>query len=159
MFILTVHWDIRAVWSVLTPTAKFYVFCLLLAALATTYVLGQAIFRIRRLRKGVASIDVAIAARCATEVKRRIENLCQLHLLLLFLFGMIFANEMFALVRAIESSSMSLSAARIDICEPITALAFFVFGVLLFLHILQWIVATLLQSFLTTLTGRVVRPD
>jgi hypothetical protein len=159
MFILTVHWDIRAVWSVLTPTAKFYAFCLLLAAVATTYYLGQAIFRLRRLRKGVASIDTAIAARCATEVKGRIENLCQLHQLMFFLFGMIFANEMFALVRAIEDSSMSLSAARIDICEPITALAFFVFGVLLFLHILQWIVATMLQSFLATLTGRSVGPD
>ena len=159
MFILTVRWDVRAIWSVLTPTARFYVLCLLLAAVATTYFLGQSIFRMRRLLNGVTSIDAAIAGRCATKVKGRIENLRQLHLLLFFLFGMIFANEMFALVRAIEHSSMSLSAARIDICEPITALAFFVFGVLLFLHILQWIVATLLQSFLATLTGRAVVLD
>ena len=158
MFILTVPWDVRAIWSVLTPTAKFYVLCLLMAALATTYFLGQAIFRIRRLRKSVASMDAAIAGRCATGVKGRIENLRQMHLLLFFLFGMLFANEMFALVRAIEHSSMSLSAARIDICEPITALAFFVFAVLLFLHIFQWIVAARLQSFLATSTRRPVAP-
>jgi hypothetical protein len=50
MFILTVPWDVRAIWSVLTPTAKFYVLCLLMPAVATTYFLGQAIFRIRWLR-------------------------------------------------------------------------------------------------------------
>jgi hypothetical protein len=44
---------------------------------------------------------------------------------------------MFALVRAMEHSSMSLSAPGIEICEPIAVFAFFVFGVLLFLHILQ----------------------
>jgi hypothetical protein len=159
MLILTVPWDVRAIWSVLTPTAKFYVLCLLLAAVATTYFLGQAIFRIRRLRTSVAPMDAEIAELRATEVKGRIENLRQLHLLLFFMFGMFFANEMFALVRAIEHSSMSLSAARIDICEPITALAFFVFGVLLFLHIFQWIVAVRLQSFLATATRMPVAPD
>jgi hypothetical protein len=159
MLILTVPWDVRAIWSVLTPTAKFYVLCLLLAVVATTYSLGQAIFRIRRLRTSVAPMDAEIAELRATEVKGRIENLRQLHLLLFFMFGMFFANEMFALVRAIEHSSMSLSAARIDICEPITALAFFVFGVLLFLHIFQWIVAVRLQSFLATATRMPAAPD
>jgi hypothetical protein len=159
MFILTVPWDIRAIWSILTPTAKFYVLCLLLAAVATTYFLGQAIFLKRRLRNAVTSMDAAIAERCATEVKGRIENLRQLHLLLFFLFGMFFANEMFALFRTIEHSSMSLSAARIDICEPITVWSFFVFGVLLLLHIFQWIVSARLQSFLATPTRRSVAPD
>jgi hypothetical protein len=112
MFILTVRWDVRAIWSVLTPTARFYVLCLLLAAVATTYFLGQSIFRMRRLLNGVTSIDAAIAGRCATEVKGRSEKFRQLHLLLFFLFGMILANEMFALVRAIEQSSMSLSASE-----------------------------------------------
>jgi len=152
MLILTVPWDVRAILSVLTPTAKFYLLCLLLAVVATAYYLGQAMFRIRRLSNSVASVDALIARRCVTEVKGRIENLRQLHLLLFFLFGMFFANEMFALIRAIEHSSMSLSAARMDICEPITALAFFVFGVLLFLHIFQWIVATWLQSFFAATT-------
>jgi hypothetical protein len=37
---------------------------------------------------------------------------------------------------------MSLSAARTDIFEPVAAFAFFVFVVLVLLHLFQWIVAT-----------------
>jgi hypothetical protein len=48
---------------------------------------------------------------------------------------------MFALIRAVENSSMSLSGARIDILEPAAAFAFFVFVVLLLLHVFQWTVA------------------
>jgi hypothetical protein len=76
-------------------------------------------------------MGAAIAGRCAAEVKKRIKNLRRLHLLVRFLFGMFLANEMFALVREIENSAMSLSAASIDICEAIAVLARFVFGVLL----------------------------
>lgn len=41
---------------------------------------------------------------------------------------------------------MSLSAARIDVLEPVTAFAFWVFVVLTFLHAFQWAVAARLQS-------------
>lgn len=146
-FILTVHWDIRLVWAVLTVTAKFYVVGLLVAAAHTTYFLVQTVSGIRRLQKDDTSIDAAPGKRRLAEMTRGIENLRQLHILLFFLFGMFFANEMFALIRAIEYSSMSLSAASIDIFEPVAAFAFFVFGVLALLHVFQWIVAACLQSF------------
>jgi hypothetical protein len=41
---------------------------------------------------------------------------------------------------------MSLSAARIDVFEPVAAFAFLVFVVLIFLHILQWTAAARLQA-------------
>jgi flagellar biosynthesis protein FlhB len=147
MFILTVHWDLRLEWAVLTVTAKFYVFCLLAAAAYTTFFLVQTVSRIRRLQKDVASIDATPVKCRLIEMTRGIENLRQFHILLFFLFGMFFANEMFALIRAIEYSSMSLSAARIDVFEPVAAFAFFVFVVLTLLHVFQWIVAARLQSF------------
>jgi len=81
---------------------------------------------------------------------RGIETLRQFHTLLFFLFGIVFANEVFATLRAIEYSSMSLSAARIDVFEPVTAFALFVFAVLAFLHAFQWIVAARLQSSFAT---------
>jgi hypothetical protein len=56
---------------------------------------------------------------------------------------------MFALIRAIEYSSMSLSAVS-EIFEPVAAFAFFVFVVLVVLHVFQWTVAVRLQSFAAT---------
>jgi hypothetical protein len=147
MFILTVHWDLRLVWAALTVTAKFYVFCLLVAAAYTTFFLLQTVSRIRRLQKDVASIDATPVKCRPIEMTRGIENLRQFHILLFFLFGVFLANEMFALIREIEYSSMSLSAARADVFEPVAAFAFFVFVVLALLHVFQWIVAARQQSF------------
>jgi hypothetical protein len=149
MFILTVHWDLRLVWAALTVTAKFYVLCLLAAAAYTTYFLVRTVFRLRRLQKDAASVDPGLMKRRLIEMTRQIETLCQLHTLLFFLFGIFFANEIFATLRTIEYSSMSLSGARIDVFEPAAAFAFFVFVVLVFLHALQWIVSARLQSFFT----------
>jgi len=150
MFILTVHWDLRLLWAVLTVTARFYVLCLLAAAAYTTYFLARTVPRLRRLQKGVATTDRASVKRRLIEMTRGIETLRQFHTLLFFLFGIVFANEVFATLRAIEYSSMSLSAARIDVFEPVTAFALFVFAVLAFLHAFQWIVAARLQSSFAT---------
>jgi hypothetical protein len=150
MFILTVHWDLRLLWAVLTVTAKFYIFCLLAAAAYTTYCLARTVSRLRRLHKDVASTDRATVKHRLIEMTRAIESLRQLYTLFFFLFGIVFANEIFAILRAIGYSSMSLPALRIDVFEPITAFAFLVFAVLTFLHVLQWIVAAPLRSFFTT---------
>jgi hypothetical protein len=146
MFILTVHWDLRLLWASLTVTAKFYIICLLGTAACTTYFLARTMYHLRRLQKE-SSIEAASVRRRQFEITRRIETLRQLHTLLFLLFGVVFANEMFATLRAIEYSSMSLSAARIDVFEPLTAFAFFAFVVLVFLQTFHWIVAARLQSF------------
>jgi hypothetical protein len=150
MSILTVHCDLRLLWAVLTVTAKFYVLCLMAAAGCTTYFLAWTVFRLRRLQKSVPSVGAALVKRRLIEMVRGIETQRQFHTLLFFLFGMFFANEMFATLRAIEYSSVSLSAARIDVFEPGTAFAFFVFAVLAFLHAFQWVVAARLRSLSDT---------
>jgi hypothetical protein len=76
----------------------------------------------------------------------QIENLRQFHTLLFLLFGVCCANEVFATLRGIKYSSMSLSAPTIEVFEPVVAFAFFVFVVLMFMHALQWTVAVRLQS-------------
>jgi hypothetical protein len=80
----------------------------------------------------------------------KLEALRQLHILLLLLFGVDCANEVVATLRVIQYSSISLSAARMDIFEPLAAVSFFVFMVLLFLHVSQWAVSTRLRRSMAT---------
>ena len=150
MSILAVDWDLRLLWAVLTVTAKFYVLCLLAAAAYTTYCLTRTVSHVRRLHRDVASVNETRMKRHLFEMSRVFENLRQFHTLLFFLFGICFANEIFAIFRAIGYSSMSLSALRIDVFEPVTAFAFFVFMVLAFLHAFQWIVSARLRSYFAT---------
>jgi hypothetical protein len=87
MFILSVHWDVRLVWAVLTLTAKFYILCLLAGAARTTYFLAGTVFRLRRLQKNGTLTNTARVKRSLVEMTRRIENLRQFHILLFLLFG------------------------------------------------------------------------
>jgi len=120
------------------------------AAVYTTSFLARTVFRLRRLQKNVPSIGAALVRRRLIEMITGIATQRQFHTLLFFLFGMFFANEMLATLRGIEYSSMSLSAARIDVFEAVTAFAFFFFVVLVFLHAFQWILAARLRSLSDT---------
>jgi hypothetical protein len=143
MFILTVHWDMRLVWAVLTVTAKFYILFLLAATVYSTSSLALITIRLHRLLKHGASADMSLRL---IEMTKRVESLRQFHTLLFLLFGLCCANEVFATLRTIHYSWLSLSAAKIDVFEPVTAFAFLVFVVLTFLHAFQWAVAARLQS-------------
>jgi hypothetical protein len=74
-----------------------------------------------------------------------LENVRQLHLLLLLLSGTALASELLATLRSFRYASMSLSGASIEGFVPCTAFAFFVSVVLTFLHVFQWIVASRLR--------------
>jgi hypothetical protein len=136
MFILAVPWDVRALWGVLPITAKFYLFCLLVAAAYTIYFLTRTLSRLHRLPQ-----DIPSKRRSLLEMTNAMEGLRQFHTLLFLLFGVFFADEMFATLRAIRYASASLSGATMDIFEAPTAFAFLVFVVLVFLHVFQWVVA------------------
>jgi hypothetical protein len=146
MFILTVRWDFRLLWAVLTITAKIYILCLLTGALFSTYSLARIASRFRQLTKHLSSADKKETRLRLKAMTTQIQTLRQFHTLLLLLFGVCCANEVFATFRAIRYSSMSLSAARLEVFEPVAAFVFFVFIVLLFLHAFQWAVAHRLQS-------------
>jgi len=150
MFILTVHWNLRMVWAGLTVTAKFYGFCFLAAAVYTAYSLARTEYHLRHLRKDVAPTDPMLVRFRLSEMTRGVETLHQFQILLFLLFGVVCTNEIFATLRAIQYSSISLSAARVEVFEPVTAFAFCVFTMLVFLHAFQWIVAARVKSHLTT---------
>lgn len=139
MFILTVHWDVRALWGVLPVTAKFYLFCLLAAVAYTIYFLTRTLSRLHRLPQDAPSNSETSLRLSLIEMTNGMENLRQFHTLLLLLFGVFFTDEIFATLRGIRLYSASLSAARMEIFEAPTAFAFTVFAVLLFLHSFQWI--------------------
>jgi hypothetical protein len=69
------------------------------------------------------------------------QTLREFHAMLFLLFGLCCSNEVFATLRGIQNSTVSLSAARFDVFGPVIAFAFFVFAVLLMLHIFRWAVA------------------
>jgi hypothetical protein len=112
----------------LSAGVRRYTGYLLLRALAHLHVLGK------------KSIPIEAELRKSTlGIAQSTETVRQLHLLLLLLFGVTLANEVFATLRGIRYSSMSLSVARIDVFEPCAAFSFVVFGVLVLLHAFQWI--------------------
>jgi len=153
MFILTVHWDFRLLWAVLTITAKLYVLCLLTSASAgySTFSLARIPSNLRQILKRASLTDKDELKFRLSRLTLKIQTLRQFHALLFFLFGICCANEVFATLRSIQYSSMSLSAARIDVFEPVVAFGFFVFVVLLFLHAFQWAVADRVQRALAKL--------
>jgi hypothetical protein len=146
MFILNVHWEPREVWLVLTLPAKFYFLCLLGSAIYISCSLVRTALDIRCLPRELESTDAPRARSRLIQMNRRMENLRQLNTLLFFLFGIFFANETFATLRAIQLSAMALSGARIDIFVPLTVFAFVVFAMLTILHSFQWVVAARLRS-------------
>jgi hypothetical protein len=146
MFILKVHWDLRMLWTVLTVTAKFYICCLAMGAGYSLVFPIRTTYRSQGLSKHRTASDSAYIKRELIEMTKGIESVRQLHTLLFFLFGVFCTNEIYAAVRAIQDSRMSLSALGFEAFGPVIAFAFCTFVTFAVLHSLQWIVAARLQS-------------
>src|SRR5208282_2035328 len=146
MSILAVHWDLVMPWQRLTLPAKLYILCLLVAGLYAVYLLARTILGLRHLPESVAATETSARRLRLLEMIHRTENLRDLITLLFFSFGISFANEMFATLRAIRNSSMSLAEAHMDIFEPLTAFAFVVFVALAVLHAVRWTITALLRA-------------
>jgi hypothetical protein len=121
MNIVLTPWDFRALWTSLPLLSKLYLVVLLIAASYSTAMLLKIIFR--RLPSGARS---------------RLENLQQLHMWLLLLFGVCFADQVFATFRSVSRWAVSLSAASVDVFNPAVAFAFVTLLALLVLHSLEW---------------------
>ncbi len=142
VLILTVDWNLRALWAVISLSAKLYLLCLFAMAGYTVFQLAKMIRSQRFLRR---QSSLQVAAPLQQAITAKIVDLRQLQFLFLLIFGDCFANECFATIRAIRYSAVSLSPATIDIFEPATAFAFVVFALLSLLHGLQWFVSSRLE--------------
>ena len=140
MLILSMPWDFRSLWAVLTITAKFYTICLLAGAAYSTYSLARIVVWLRRNARNKTVMKEV------DEVRTKTQSLREFHTMLFLLFGLCASNEVFNVLRGIQNSAVSLSAARFDVFGPVVAFAFFVFAVLLFLHGFRWAVAHRLRA-------------
>lgn len=132
-------------WLTVTLAGRLYLFFLLLGVVCAT------IFHIRTLLYfyNLGAEETSTGARGDSRLARlsvRLDNLQQLHLLLLSLSAMAVADEVLHALRAILYSSMSLAGVGFEVFLPCAMFALFVFGVLTFLHVFQWIVATRLRK-------------
>jgi hypothetical protein len=141
MPILSAQWDFRLLWICLSIIAKLYIICLLVSFTYSVYSLTCTTVRIRQIANRKDS-DMGLLTTMTASVR----TLGEFHTMLLLLFGLCCANELFNTLRAIQNSAVSLSAATWNIFGPVIAFAFFVFAALLFLHIFRWAVAHRLQS-------------
>jgi hypothetical protein len=140
MLILSVPWDFRSLWAVLSITAKFYTICLLAGAVYSTYSLASIVVWLRR-NAGNKTVIKEL-----DEMTAKTLSLREFHTMLFLLFGLCASNEVFNVLRGIQNAAVSLSAARFDVFGPVVAFVFFVFAVLLFLHGFRWAVAHRLRA-------------
>jgi hypothetical protein len=135
MLILSMHWCFRSLWAVLTITAKFYTIFLLAGAAYSIHSLGRIVVWLRR------NVRNKTVTRELDEMRIKTQSLREFHTMLFLLFGLCASNEVFNVLRGIQNSAVSLSAARFDVFGPVVAFAFFAFAVLLLLHGFRWVVA------------------
>ncbi len=149
MFILSVHWDFRSLWAALTIPAQFYTICLLAGAAYSTYSLACIVVCLRRNARDKAVI------RKLDDMRTKTQALREFHTMLFLLFGLCGSNEVANVLRGIQLSFMSLSAAKIEVFEPVARFSLLVFAVLIFLHGSLWVVARQLReaSRFSGLTG------
>ena len=140
MLILSVPWDFRSIWAVLSITAKFYTICLLAGAVYSTYSLASIVVWPRR-NAGNKTVIKEL-----DELRTKTLSLREFQMMLFLVFGLCASNEVFNVLRGIQNAAVSLSAARFEVFGPVVAFVFFVFAVLLFLHGFRWAVEHRLRA-------------
>ena len=140
--LFSVRWDLRSVWSILTLGAQIYLLVFLGAAVFAIIRCARILWSLKQMRHGSGQETGMILAR----FEWRIHSLRQLLVLALLVFGVILANEIFASLRAVQFSYMSLSEYSLrEALEVPTAFAFFSLSSFVCLHALQWFVDMKIQ--------------
>ena len=125
MNLLSVNWDIRALWMILPLLSKICLIFLFTSALFTIIVTLTSILRVKSSEHLAGSTN-------------HVANLRQFQTFAFYFFGACLADHLFAVIKTIERSTMSLQAEGIDAFGPMAWFAFVGFLTLLFSHSLQW---------------------
>ena len=125
MNLLSVNWDIRALWMILP----------LLSKICLTFLFTVALFTIIMILADILGVN---SSEHQARSGYRAANLRQLQTFAFYFFGACLADHLFAATKAIERSTMSLQAEGIDAFGPMAWFAFIGFLTLLFSHALQW---------------------
>jgi hypothetical protein len=134
--ILSVQWDMRSLWAIMSHVAHLYLLALLGVTVFALVSSARILWAIRSREADSRHSHVF------AKLPLRICFLRQLLVLTFLLFGVTLSNEVFGSLRAVWLSHSSLSAYPLqEALEAPTALAFVVCGTLVFLHVLQWYVS------------------
>jgi hypothetical protein len=134
--LLSVPWDIRMLWGLLSVPARVYLVALLATvAFASMFCARTFWFLIQTSRKAGKFASVTYNRHLSP-----ISFLRQFLFLIILIFGAVLANEVFGCLRAVRVSQMSLSEYRLgDALEVPTALAFTSACAFIYVHLLCWI--------------------
>ena len=140
--LFSVRWDLRAIWRILTVPAQIYLIGLFVTAAFAIVRSTRTLWSLRLVRCDAGQNATTTLARLAS----RMRSLQQLLILALLVFGVVLANEVFASLRAVQLSYMSLSEYHLrEALEAPTAFAFFSLSTFVCLHALQWFADTRIQ--------------
>ncbi len=138
----TVRWDLRAIWNLLTVVARIYLLGLFGTSAVAIVRSARTLWSLRQKRGDAGHEATPTLSRLAS----RIHSLQQLLVLVLLVFGAVLTNEVFASLRAVQLSNISLSEYRLqEALEVPTAFAFFSLSIFVCLHALQWFVDATIQ--------------
>ena len=133
--LLSVRWDLRAIWQILTFVAQIYLTGLFGTIIFTIGTSARTLWLLRQLADRTGQESTA----AFQELAWRIHSLRQFLTLAFLVFGVVLANEVFASLRTVRPSYMSLSEYRLsDALEAPTAFAFVSLSTFFCLHVLQW---------------------
>jgi hypothetical protein len=135
-------YDLIVLWKVLSKMARIYAVCLFVFGTYASYSLACVFGGSGNLRGKAAS----------TRAESRIANVRQIILLLLLLFGMTVADDVFPWFRAIRLAQWK-GCDCIDATGLWGVFALAVFVALIFLHVFQWIASIRLQRHAADLSG------
>jgi hypothetical protein len=125
MNLLSVDWDIRALWLMLPVLSRICLLFLLTSTLFTTKVSLTIILKVKSSQHLARSTN-------------RLENLRQFQTFTFYFFGVCLADHLFATVKAIERPTLSLQAVGVDAFSLMAWFAVIGFLILLSSHSVQW---------------------
>ena len=135
MSIFSTPWDVRALWSIMTHAAHLFLLSLFLVAVIVAVKLAKVFLALRKM----PSLDEEAKKALAMVNASRIYNAQQLLGLMRLIFGIIVSNEIFACIRSVSLSRMSLSQLALsEALEAPVAMTFVVFAVFSILHVSVW---------------------
>jgi len=133
MNLLSVNWDLHAIWTMLPLLTKLCLVLCSFTALLTVILSFKSALQMKNPCK---------LARCSN----RLANLGEFQVLVLYIFGACLADHLFASIRAIERSKMSLQAVGVEAFDSLAWFAFIGFLTLLFSHSVRWFTSSRLSA-------------
>jgi hypothetical protein len=134
-------------WTIFPTLTRLYILSLLFVVFYTVFSLAKILIAIRGLRKRLPDSALESTVRTLAD---RLTNLNRLHHLFLLLFGACLADHLFAIIRSLQHQYMYPAADTVELFGPTLAFAFCVLLVLTMLHVLHWVVLTLLSPYTRT---------